>query len=80
VCTFLDSTIFSRWGAVNYITAPPITISCKDKAVFCLVESKILSIGQTLLYSLAKKDRIFQILSRYIILIIAHKGVLNELS
>jgi hypothetical protein len=55
VCTFLDSTIFSRWhgGALNYSTAPHRSkTTLISNGVFCLLESKILSIGQTLLYSL----------------------------
>jgi hypothetical protein len=56
VYTFLDSTIFSRWhgGALNYSTAPHRSkTTLISYGVFCLLESKILSIGQTLLYSLA---------------------------
>jgi hypothetical protein len=87
VCTFLDSTIFSRpdrknginlipsryhWdqldakvivldinfpvrdgSALNYSTAPHRSkTTLISNGVFCLLESKILSIGQTLLYSL----------------------------
>jgi hypothetical protein len=56
VCTFLDSTIFSRWWrSFNYSTAPHRSkTTLISNGVFCLLESKILSIGQTLLYSLGK--------------------------
>jgi hypothetical protein len=41
-------------GALNYSTAPHRSkTTLISNGVFCLLESKILSIGQTLLYSLA---------------------------
>jgi hypothetical protein len=45
---------FHDGGALNYSTAPHRSkTTLISNGVFCLLESKILSIGQTLLYSLA---------------------------
>jgi hypothetical protein len=50
---FLISRSFHDGGALNYSTAPHRSkTTLISNGVFCLLESKILSIGQTLLYSL----------------------------
>jgi hypothetical protein len=51
---FLIPRSFHDGGALNYSTAPHRSkTTLISYGVFCLLESKILSIGQTLLYSLA---------------------------
>jgi hypothetical protein len=50
---FLIPRSFHDGGALNYSTAPHRSkTTLISNGVFCLLESKILSIGQTLLYSL----------------------------
>jgi hypothetical protein len=52
---FLIPRSFHNGGALNYSTAPHRSkTTLISNGVFCLLESKILSIGQTLLYSLDK--------------------------
>jgi hypothetical protein len=54
---FLIPRSFHDGGALNYSTAPHRSkTTLISNGVFCLLESKILSIGQTLLYSLAFVD------------------------
>jgi hypothetical protein len=51
---FLIPRSFHNGGALNYSTAPHRSkTTLISNGVFCLLESKILSIGQTLLHSLA---------------------------
>jgi hypothetical protein len=48
---------FHDGGALNYSTAPHRSkTTLISNGVFCLLESKILSIGKTLLYSLAQNS------------------------
>jgi hypothetical protein len=55
---FLIPRSFHDGGALNYSTAPYRSkTTLISNGVFCLLESKILSIGQTLLYSLAWGER-----------------------
>jgi hypothetical protein len=52
---FLIPRSFHDGGALNYSTAPHRSkTTLISNGVFCLLESKILSIGQTLLYSLGQ--------------------------
>jgi hypothetical protein len=52
---FLIPRSFHDGGAHNYSTAPHRSkTTLISNGVFCLLESKILSISQTLLYSLAR--------------------------
>jgi hypothetical protein len=54
---FLIPRSFHDGGALNYSTAPHRErTTLISNGVFCLLESKILSIGQTLLYSLALRN------------------------
>jgi hypothetical protein len=57
---FLIPRSFLDGGALNYSTAPHRSkTTLISNGVFCLLESKILSIGQTLLYSLASNESVF---------------------
>jgi hypothetical protein len=61
---FLIPRSFHDGGALNYSTAPHRSkTTLISNGVFCLLESKILSIGQTLLYSLVLQHylKLFQI-------------------
>jgi hypothetical protein len=56
---FLIPRSFHDGGALNYSTAPHRSkTTLISNGAFCLLESKILSIGQTLLYSLGSYNPI----------------------